>query len=70
MTPPAYADCSHSDEVKIDNSDDCQKDFHMHVEFTERERLDIENRLLREMAARYARLMEKEKADRKAAGSG
>jgi hypothetical protein len=42
----------------------------MHVEFTELERLDIENRLLREMAARYARLMEKEKADRKAAGSG
>ena len=28
---------------------------------TELERLDIENRLLREMAARYARLMEKEK---------
>ena len=45
----------------------------MCVEFTERERLDIENRLLREMAARYARLIEKiekEKADRKAAGSG
>ena len=70
MTPPAYADCSHSDGVKIDNSDDCQEDFHMYVEFTELERLDIENRLLREMAARYARLMEKEKADRKAAGSG
>ena len=69
MTPPAHADCSHSDEVNIDNSDDCQEDFHMHVEFTERERLDIENRLLREMAARYARLMEKEKADRKAVGS-
>ena len=70
MTPPAYADCSCNDEVKIDNSDDCQEGFHMYVEFTERERLDIENRLLREMAARYARLMEKEKADRKAAGSG
>ena len=70
MTPPAYADCSHSDEVKIDSSDDCQEGLHMYVEFTERERLDIENRLLREMAARYARLIEKEKADRKAAGSG
>ena len=70
MTPPAYADCSHSDGVKIDDSDDCQEDFPMRVEFTERERLDIENRLLREMAARYARLMEREKADRKAAGSG
>ena len=70
MTPPAYADCSYSDEVKIDGSDDCQDDFHMYVELTERERLDIENRLLREMAARYARLMEKEKADRKAVGSG
>ena len=70
MTPPAYADCPHSDEVKIDNSDDCRENFHMYVELTERERLDIENRLLREMAARYARLIEKEKADRKAAGSG
>ena len=70
MTPPAYADCPHSDEVKIDSSDDCQGDFHMYVELTERERLDIENRLLREMAARYARLMEKEKTDRKADGSG
>lgn len=70
MTPPAYADCFHSDEVKIDSFDDCQENFHMCVEFTERERLDIENRLLREMAARYARLMEKEKADRKATGSG
>ena len=70
MTPPAYADCFHSDEVKIDSFDDCQENFHMCVEFTERERLDIENRLLREMAARYARLMEKEKADRKAEGSG
>lgn len=70
MTPPAYADCSHSDEVTIDSSDDCQEDFPMCVELTERERLDIENRLLREMAARYARLMEREKADRKAAGSG
>ena len=70
MTPPAYADCSCSDKVKIDSPDDCQEDFPMCVEFTERERLDIENRLLREMAARYARLMEKEKADRKATGSG
>ena len=70
MTPPAYADCSHSDEVTNDSSDDCQADFHMYVEFTERERLDIENRLLREMAARYARLMEREKTDRKADGSG
>ena len=40
----------------------------MYVEFTERERLDIENRLLREMAARYARLTEKEKRTGKPRG--
>lgn len=40
----------------------------MYVELTEQERLDIENRLLREMAGRYARLIQigKEKADMKA----
>ena len=30
----------------------------MYVELTERQRLEIENQLLREMAARYARLIE------------
>lgn len=38
----------------------------MYVELTEQEQLDIENRLLRDMAWRYARLIEKEKADMKA----
>ena len=33
----------------------------MHVELTEQERLDIENRLLRDMARRYARLIENSK---------
>jgi len=35
----------------------------MYMKLTERERLAMEDKLLREMAARYARLIEKKKAE-------
>ena len=44
-------------------SDACQEDLRMYVKLTARERLEIENRLLREMAERYARLIQKQKTE-------